>query len=111
MVTKRRWTDEENNILVQAIIANPHNIQGACKYAATKLEGRTPKACELHWYQVIAPANNPTKLGVSFLAVGPKTIYKNRKNSGSSIVQPEKSTLWAKIRKLIGLNFLRTDLH
>ena len=103
MTTKKRWTDEENNILVQAITANPHNIKKACIYAATKLEGRTPKACELHWYKVIAPSNNPTKLGVSFLAVGPKTIYKSRKNSGNSIVQPEKNTLWARIKKLIGL--------
>ena len=47
MATKKRWTDEENNILVQAITANPHNIQEACKYAATKLD-RTSKACELH---------------------------------------------------------------
>ena len=103
MVTKRRWTDEENNILVQAITANPHNIKEACKYGATKLEGGTPKACKLHWYQAIAPANNPTKLGVSFLAVGPKTIYRNRKNSGNSTVKPEKNTLWARIKKLIGL--------
>lgn len=103
MATKKRWTDEENNILVQAITANPHNIKEACKYAATKLEGRTPKACELHWYQSIAPANNTTKLGVSFLAIGSKTIYKNRKNSGNSTIQPEKNTLWAKIKKLIRL--------
>lgn len=45
MVTKKRWTDEENNILVQAITANPHNIREACRHAATKLEGRTPRAC------------------------------------------------------------------
>lgn len=102
MAKGKRWTDEENNILVQAITANPHNIKEACRQTATKI-GRTPRACELHWYHVIAPANNPTKLGVSFLAVGPKTIYKNRKNSGSSIVKPEKSTLWAKIKKLIRL--------
>lgn len=101
MATKKKWTDEENNILVQAITANPHNIQEACRYAATKLESRTPKACILHWYKVIAPANNPTKLGVSFLAVGPKTIYKNRKNSTSK-VKPEKYILWKKIIKLLG---------
>lgn len=103
MATKRRWTDEENNILVQAITANPHNIREACRHAATKLEGRTPRACIRRWYEVIAPANNPTKLGVTFLVVGPKTIYKNRKNSGSSIIHPEKNTLWTKIKKLIGL--------
>ena len=103
MATKRKWTKEEEEILVQAIVANPHNIKEACRYAATKLEGRTSKACYIHWYKVIAPANNPTKLGVSFLAVGPKTIYKNRKNSGNSTAQPEKNTLWARIKKLIGL--------
>lgn len=103
MVTRKRWTTKEDNILVQAITANPHNIKEACRYAATKLEGRTPRACELHWYKVIAPTNNLTKFGVSFLAVGSKTIYKNRKNSGSSIAKPEKSTLWTKIKKFIGL--------
>ena len=35
--------------------------------------------------------------------VGTKTIYRNRKNSRISIVQPEKNTLWTKIKKLIGL--------
>lgn len=103
METRKRWTTEENNILVQAITANPHNIKEACRDAATKLEGRTPIACKLHWYKVIAPANNPTKLGISFLAIGSKTIYKNRKNSGSSAVQPEKNTLWDRIKKLIRL--------
>ena len=103
MATKRKWTDEEDKILVQVITANPHDIKEACKYAATKLKGRTSNACYRHWYQVIAPANNTTKLGVSFLAVGPKTIYKNRKNSGNSTAQPEKNTLWTKIKKLIGL--------
>ena len=27
MATRKRWTTEENNILVQAIKANPHNIK------------------------------------------------------------------------------------
>ena len=43
------------------------------------------------------------KIGISFVSIGPNTIYKNRKNSGSSTVQPEKNTLWARIKKLIGL--------
>lgn len=103
MATRRRWTKEEEEILVQAISANPHNISEACRYAATKLEGRTSDTCYRHWYQAIAPAQNPTKLGVSFLAIGPKTVYKNRKNSGNTFVKPEKNTLWKKIKKIIGL--------
>ena len=103
MITKKRWTDKENNILVQAITANPHNIKEACRYASTQLEGRTPSACVFHWYKALAPAKNPTKVGITFIAIGPKTVYKNRKNSKNSIVQPEKNTLWTKIKKLVGL--------
>lgn len=103
MTARRKWTKEEEEILVQAISANPHNIKEACRYAATKLEGRTSDACYKHWYLKVAPASNPTKLGISFLAVGPKSVYKNRKNSGNTFVKPEKNTLWMKIKKFIGL--------
>lgn len=99
---KTKWTKEEENILVQAIESYPHNIKEACRQTAIKIN-RTPIACELHWYQVIAPANNLNKKGVSFLIVGPKTIYKNRKNSRNSTIKPKKSTLWTKIKKFIRL--------
>ena len=29
--------------------------------------------------------------------------YKNRKNSGTSTVQPEKSTIWSRIKRLLKL--------
>lgn len=103
MATRRRWTNEENNILVQAITANPHNIKEACRHAATKLEGRTIVACSTHWYRESSSMNNTTKLGVSFMTVGSKTIYKNRKNnSENSKIKPQSFTLWSKIK-----NFLR----
>lgn len=103
MVTKKRWTNGENNILVQAITANPHNITEACRYASTQLEGKTPSACIFHWYKALAPAKNPTKVGITFMAIGPETVYKNRKNSGNTFVKPERNTLWTKIKKFIGL--------
>lgn len=99
MATRRRWTKEEDEILVQA---NPHNIMDAFRYTSAKL-GRTEGACRVHWYQTIAPASNPTKCGIEFMAIGPKTVYKNRKNSGNTFVKPEKNTLWMKIKKFIGL--------
>lgn len=103
MATRKRWTKEEEDILVQAITANPHNITEACKYANTQLEGRTSSACVFHWYGVLAPAKNPTKTGIAFMAISPKTVYKNRKNSGNTFVKPERDTLWTKIKKFIGL--------
>ena len=42
-------------------------------------------------------------MGISFVSIGPNTIYKNRKNSGVSMMQPEKSTLWSRIKRLLKL--------
>lgn len=97
-----KWTDEENKILVQAIAANPHNISEAIKEASRNLN-RTYKACQQHWYMALSPKNNPTKVGISFISIGSESIYKNRKNSGTSILKPEKSTLWSRIKKFLGL--------
>lgn len=97
-----KWTDEENKILVQAIAANPHNLSEAIKEASKKLN-RTYKACKQHWYVVLSPKNNPTKVGVSFISIGSESTYKNRKNSGIAISKPEKSTLWSRIKKFLGL--------
>ena len=97
-----KWTDEENKILVQAIAANPHNLSEAIREASKNLN-RTYKACKQHWYLALSPKNNPTKVGISFISIGSESIYKNRKNSGTSILKPEKSTLWSRIKKFLGL--------
>lgn len=97
-----KWTDEENKILVQAIAANPHNLSEAIREASKNLN-RTYKACKQHWYMALSPKNNPTKVGISFVSVGSNSVYKNRKNSGTAILKPEKSTLWSRIKKFLGL--------
>lgn len=88
MVTVRRWTNEEEEILVQAIKANPHNIADAFKHASIKLEGRTVCACRLHWYKIIAPSNNPTKI---------------EGTAANSLAKPKETNLWMKIKRFIGL--------
>ena len=102
MANKKRWTKEEEEILVQAIQANPHNISEALRTASATIN-RSFKACEFHWYMVLSSKDNPTKIGISFVSIGQNTIYKNRKNSRTSIVQPDKSTLWSKIKRLLKL--------
>ena len=97
-----KWTDEENKILVQAIAANPHNLSEAIREASKNLN-RTYKACKQHWYLALSPKNNPTKVGISFISIGSESIYKNRKNSGNALSEPEKNTLWSRIKKFLGL--------
>ena len=102
MANNKKWTKEEEEILVQAIQANPHNISEALRTASATIN-RSFKACQFHWYAVLSPKDKPNRIGISFVSVGPNTIYKNRKNSGTSIVQPEKSTIWSRIKRLLKL--------
>lgn len=37
MTTRKRWTKEEEEILVQAVKANPHNLSKAFREVAEKL--------------------------------------------------------------------------
>ena len=102
MANNKKWTKEEEEILVQAIQANPHNISEALKTASNTIN-RSFLACQFHWYGVLSPKDKPNKMGISFVSIGPNTIYKNRKNSGTSTIQPEKSTIWSRIKRLLKL--------
>lgn len=102
MANNKRWTKEEEEILVQAIAANPHNLSEALRTASNTIN-RSFSACQFHWYVVLSPKDKPSKMGISFVSVGPNTVYKNRKNSGTSMIQPEKSTIWSRIKRLLKL--------
>ena len=102
MANNKKWTKEEEEILVQAISANPHNLSEALRTVSTTIN-RSFNACQFHWYGVLSPKNKPNKMGISFVSIGPNTVYKNRKNSGTSTVQPEKSTIWSRIKRLLKL--------
>ena len=102
MANNKKWTKEEEEILVQAIQANPHNISEALRTASATIN-RSFEACQFHWYGVLSTKDKPNKIGISFVSVGPNTIYKNRKNSGTSTIQPEKSTIWSRIKRLLKL--------
>ena len=102
MANNKKWTKEEEEILVQAIQANPHNISEALKTASNTIN-RSFLACQFHWYGVLSPKDKPNKMGISFVSIGSNTVYKNRKNSGTSTIQPEKSTIWFRIKRLLKL--------
>ena len=101
MTIKKRWTKEEDRLLVQAITANPANIKEALMQVSKTLD-RTFYACHLRWYRVLSITQNSTKASTLFMTVGSKTVYKNRKNSSNnSITKPIKSNLWNIIKKFL----------
>lgn len=95
----KKWTKEEEDILVQAIKANPYNIKQACLKASKQLN-RSHTACCIHWYNKLSVKN---KTSVSFMTISPNSIYINRKNTTNTIVKPVKTTLWDKIKKFFKL--------
>ena len=74
--TCRKWTEEEERRLLQQVRAFPQNLS-KCFLVVSEVIGRSPKAVELHWYNVLSKDPNCT----CFLTASPKQILKNRKNS------------------------------
>lgn len=100
MSTKKRWTKEEEKILVQAVKANPHNLSKAFREVAEKL-GRTERAISGQWY---------TKTRVNslcFVTVSQGKEFKNGKNyvpdcGHVNSPTPSSKTLWEKLKVLLG---------
>jgi hypothetical protein len=98
MSTKRKWTKEEEEILVQAVKANPHNLAKAFREAAEQL-GRTEGSVEIRWYGKLK------KTSLCFVTISSNKQLKNGKNYDSELGHtntPTKTskTLWGKIKTL-----------
>lgn len=100
MTTKKKWTKEEEEILVQAVKANPHNLSKAFREVAEKL-GKTESAVSKQWY------NNTRVNSVCFVIVSQGKKFKNGKNyvpNCGHVKSPTSSnkTLWKKLKALLG---------
>lgn len=100
MTKLRKWTAEEDLILVQAVKANPYNVKRVC-YSLEKDLERSGMAIHQHWY-VMQKTNK--KVRTTFLTVGDKSYLKNRKNIASnSVVRPVKSNIFKALKKILNL--------
>ncbi|MBQ1930500.1 MAG: SANT/Myb domain-containing protein [Bacteroidales bacterium] len=100
MSTRKRWTKEEEEILGQAIKANPHNLSKAFREVAGQL-GRTEEAVSRQWY-------TKTRINsICFVTVSQGKELKNGKNyvpmSGhTKTPSASNKTLWEKLKALLG---------
>ena len=91
MTKKRKWTTEEERVLVDQITRSANNIQEAFR-RTSKLIDRTEAACVYHWYMVVLKKEDPS---VCFVTIGHKTKNVNRKNVASNTSDnTETSTSW-----------------
>lgn len=105
---RKKWTTEEDNMIVQAVKDNFDNLQKGFREVAEKL-GRTKKAVQYRWYEKLSNPESKAYVGSScFIGFGIEKCYSNRKNyyEGYSKQEPEKSapSFWSRILKLLGIN-------
>lgn len=104
----KKWTAEDDKILVEAVKDNFNNLQKGFRKVAEKLD-RTTSAVANRWYTALSNPEHKAYVGSScFIGFSKDKIYKNRKNycEEYSKHEPEKTapSLWSKILKLLGIN-------
>lgn len=105
MAKRTKWTVEEDEILVRAIKANPHNKAKAFREVSEKV-GRSDKCCSNRWYQVLSNPKHKSYVGCMFTMVGVSSRLDNRTVNREKVhITPTKTKrgLWAKIKDLLGL--------
>lgn len=103
--TRTKWTKEEDEILVQAIKANPHNKAKAFREAAEKVN-HSEKCCSGRWYKVLSNPEHKKYVGCMFTMIGVASKLDNRTVNRDKVhITPTKTKkgLWAKVKALLGL--------
>lgn len=91
--TNRKWTEEEDQRLLQQVRTFPQNLS-KCFLIVAEVTGRTPGAVANHWYTVVSKKPNST----CFFTASSKHISRNRKNGkGVEITR----TIWQRLMAII----------
>ena len=95
-IVRKRYTVEEDNIIINYIISNPGNIRKACEELAIQLN-RSSKGISIRWYKL-----SHKKLNKSFITFGKNKHACNRKNVNN--LSKHNISLWKMILNLITKN-------
>lgn len=94
MTTRRRWTNEEEQVLIDQVRINPSNLTRAFRNASNII-GRSPHSCEQRWYGKVRHSE------AVFMTIGARNMSVNSKNSDNT--QPVSVPIWRRILRLLGL--------
>lgn len=101
MSTFRRWTEDEEKVVISKIEANPNNLQRAFREASLEI-GRTPATIGYRWYQ----GGLRKRSGKLFITYGRKgTLNSNRKNVSSKTSDNTIRTRKSKWRRILDILF------
>ena len=92
--TRRRWTNEEDQVLIDQVRQNPSNLARAFR-ATSDIIGRSPHCVEQRWYGKVRHSETV------FINIGARNMSVNSKNNSNP--QPVRLPIWRRILKLLGL--------
>lgn len=98
MVTRRRFTKEEDLVIFSKISENPWNIKKCFQELSGELE-RSEASVRNRWYGTISRRNADNSTNVAFMTYGKKGAGINKKN----ILKPKKikQSKWRRILDII----------
>lgn len=94
MSQRRRWTSEEEQVLLSQVRQNPGNLAKAFR-ATSEIIGRNPHSIEQRWYGKVRHSETV------FMTIGANAMSVNAKNSDNT--QPVRLPIWRRILNLLGL--------
>ena len=95
MTRNKRWTAQEDTIVVSAVKDSPTNLKTAFK-AASKKTGRSEGACSNRWYTVLSK----DKANACFVTISGKHQALNRKN-GKGV--KSSTSIFTRVLKILGI--------
>ena len=80
MSTLRRWTNDEEQVVISKVKANPNNLSKAFREASLEI-GKSANNIRQHWYiKGVKKVALKDRCGHCFLTYGGKSLNINRKN-------------------------------
>lgn len=91
--TNKRWTEEEDAMLLRQVKAFPQNLT-RCFLMVAENTDRSPRAVANHWYSVVSKRSDV----VCFFTASEKHISKNRKNG---VGVESTMSIWQRLMSII----------
>lgn len=103
MSTKRRWTQEEDTILVQTISSGSYNLSKCFISVATQIN-RDPRGVKQRWYKHVRFTSEGRK---TMLTIGEDSSYTGKNFVPNGKVRPLENkidtSLWNRLLKVLRL--------
>lgn len=94
MTSRRRWTNEEEQVLIDQVRQNPGNLARAFR-ATSQIIERDWRSIRQHWYSKVRHSE------AVFMTIGANAMSVNSKVSDNT--QPVSVPIWRRILNLLGL--------